>query len=94
MQLSRTQIVVLTGAVLLLIAPPRMGGEDSAPQWPSDQESRLEDLDSQVLETKRKLFAAKQASDSAAVEKLSKEYKEQQKERLELLRATGQLPPH
>jgi hypothetical protein len=102
MQLSRIQVVMVAAAIVLLVSPPGMGGDDdpaqtggeeAAVEWPSEQEKRLEELDGQVLETKRKLFTAKYHKDSAAVEKLTQEYKDQQKERIELLRATGQLPP-
>jgi hypothetical protein len=60
--------------------------------WPSDQEQQLEELDSQLLDTQQKLFAARQQSDTDEVERLSKAFKECQDKRLGLLRAMGHLP--
>lgn len=110
MQLSRARALMVAAAIVLVVSPPRMGGDDSVSPaagaegvsdeggdssvyWPSEQEQRLDELDKQLLDTMQKLFTAKYHDETAAVEKLTREYEAQQKERLELLRATGQLPP-
>jgi hypothetical protein len=64
---------------------------DDAP-WPSDLESRLAVVDTQVLDTQRKLFAARQTGDAQEVERLSKKFKTLREEHVKLLRATNQMP--
>ena len=62
------------------------------PEWPSEQVQRLSQLESDLLETQRQLAAARRELNASAVEKLSKEFKDLQDERVQLLRATGALP--
>jgi len=94
MKLSRLQILLLSAAVLLLMSPPRLwGDEDDKTSWPSEQEQRLQQIDSQLLDVQQKLHAARQKGDAGEIERLSNEFKDRQAEHLSLLRATGQLPP-
>ncbi len=58
---------------------------------PEDPRERLTDLDEAVLAKQRALFAARQRGDQQAVEKLSKEFDEIQRQRSEILKRAHQL---
>jgi hypothetical protein len=80
-------------SVPVLPAAPPAARADEIPAWPSEQASRLEQVESQLLSKQRELAAARRRNDGPAiVERLSKEFKTLQDERVELLRATRQFP--
>jgi len=70
---------------------PTANGAD-VPEWPSEREDRLNQVESEVIEVQRQLAVARRNQDADAVEKLSKQFKELQDERAKILRATGALP--
>ena len=76
---------------LLLASAPGLGAQD-APYWPSDQERRLAQVESQVVEKMDEIATARLRDDNEKVESLTKEFKTLQDERVQLLRATGKLP--
>ena len=80
-------------AVMALLSPlPAVSGKDM-PFWPSPEEERLLEVEGQVLDLQRKLSAARRrGEDEKKVEKLGKEFRTLQKERVKLLRATNKLP--
>ena len=65
---------------------------DEVPYWPSEQDSRLDELDSELIETQQKLFAARQNKDTETTTTLTQTLKECQQKRMKLLRAMGHLP--
>ena len=66
--------------------------ESDVPYWPSEQEERLKEVEKQSLDLQRKLFVTHMNQDGDAVKRLSKEFQSVQRERVQLLRATGKLP--
>ncbi|MFQ5665056.1 MAG: hypothetical protein ACE5I7_01365 [Candidatus Binatia bacterium] len=88
---SRTLVVVLATACAVAAIPVIAAGAD-IPRWPSEQEARLQELESQVLGLQRKLAAAQLSGDKEAAKKLAEEFRTLQGERIQLLRATRQLP--
>lgn len=86
--------LMLWGALVFVLAgPARLArAADDIPYWPSEQEERLRQVEHDLLDVQRDLAAARFNNDEKQVEKLSKQYKEIQDERVKLMRATGQLP--
>lgn len=86
--------LMLWGAlVFVLTAPARLTrAADDIPYWPSEQQERLRQVEHNLLDVQRDLAAARFNNDEKQVEKLSKQYKEIQDERVKLMRATGQFP--
>ena len=76
---------------LLLACPPGLGAQQ-VPYWPSDQERRLAQVESQVVEKMDEIATARLRDDNEKAESLTKEFKTLQDERVQLLRATGKLP--
>lgn len=60
-------------------------------QLPVDPRQEMDRLDEQVLGKQRELFAARQRQDDAAVERLTKEFKEIQEQRAKTLKAARHL---
>jgi uncharacterized membrane protein (DUF106 family) len=58
---------------------------------PPDPRQELQHLDAAVLVKQRELFAARQRGDQAAVEKLSKEFNEIQRQRRGVIKKAPQL---
>lgn len=84
--------VALIAAALLFGFPGTSFPEE--PQWPSEQEERLKELDAEVLDVMRLRFVAmfgKDGGDKEEAQRLSERLREIQKERFEMLRATGQM---
>jgi len=86
--------LVLWGAlVFVLIGPARLTrAADDIPYWPSEQRERLRQVEHDLLDVQRDLATARLNNDEKRVEKLSKQYKEIQDERVKLMRATGEFP--
>lgn len=84
----RLGVLVLFG---FLAAPA--GGEDK-PRYRDEMEKRLGSADSELLDLQAARFRANFAAtkDEEEVERLEKEFRELQKERRDLLRATGKMP--
>ena len=70
-------------------AASTLGGD--GPAWPSQQETKLKQLDAQILILQRQRFVAVFARDHDQVEHLDEQMKELQEERQRLLDATGRL---
>ena len=87
-------VLALALALSVAVAWPASATAEAqdVPEWPSEQVQRLSQLESDLLETQRRLAAARREQNTSAVEKLSKEFKELQDERVQLLRTTGALP--
>ena len=86
--------IVAAGLVLLTLtaalAPARAGGP---PLYPNQQQAALRDTEDEVLGVQRRLFAARQMHDEAAIEALGKQFKQLQDKRRQLIQATkDQLP--
>ena len=79
---------VVSGALLLL--SPASGSE--IPEWPHEQDQRLSELESELLDVQSKLFTARATNDEAKRIELEKRKKELDREHVKLLRATGQFP--
>lgn len=77
--------------VAALCVAPLVAWADDIPYWPSDQAKRLEEVEHAVVEKMDEISAARVRNDSGAVERLTKEFKSLQDERVQLLRATGKL---
>lgn len=75
--------------VSLLVGPARAGGAEI--YWPSQRLERLDALDKQVVELQRELFNARMTGDQVAVARLAPAFKEAKTERIDLLRALGQV---
>jgi hypothetical protein len=87
----------LVGAAIVVtlgtwMRPSTATGTD-IPYWPSDQAKRLKEVQNHSLDLQRKLFVARMQQHHEEVETLSKQMKTLQDEEVQLLRATGQLPP-
>jgi hypothetical protein len=92
MMVFRRFVVV---AALSMIALGTNAAPVRAPDLPAppfEQQTRLRELEGQVVDKQRELSAARIRNDDKEVERLGKEFKTLQDERLELLRATGRLP--
>jgi 5-methylcytosine-specific restriction endonuclease McrBC GTP-binding regulatory subunit McrB len=91
--IQRLGIVLLTG---LLLCPAGAGSARAGdePQYRDEMDERLGSADSRLLDLQmarfRALFGKKK--DEEEIEKVDKEFRELQKERRELLRATGRMP--
>jgi len=85
-------VAFLVAALLsaLLICGPAPAAE-SRPYWPSEREDELEALDQQLLEVQRQLFNARMTRDAVTVKRLTSLFNDVKEERVELLRALGQL---
>jgi len=90
MRMRKTMLVVVAAAVLCGGAAAGFAAEGEA--WPSDQEARLHDVETRVLDVQRQLSVARHTQNAPEVERLSKEFKELRSEQAKLLRATGKLP--
>jgi TolA-binding protein len=60
--------------------------------WPSDAEARLQEIEDQLIDVQRQRAVARLHNKSDDLEKVEKKFKELQKERVQLLRDTRQLP--
>lgn len=86
------------GRVLLAVAllcatavPPAVA--DDLPVWPHEQQAVLNATEEELLIVQRKLFAARQGNDQAAITALSRQFRALQDKRLALIELTsGQLP--
>lgn len=80
-------------AVAVGSAGVTVGSAGDPPTWPHEQQARLRQVEDQVVDAQRALFAARQRQGAAAVEDLGKKLKDLQRERIQLIRATkSQLP--
>jgi hypothetical protein len=84
-----TLLIALFMSGPLLCGPALAAG--SVPSWPSEREEKLKALDERLLDVQRELFNARMTKDAATVERLSPVLKDITSQRLELLRALGQL---
>ncbi len=78
--------VVIAGQAFAALA-------DEVPDWPSQQELRLEELEKRSAELQQKLFAARMQQQQEEAKRLSREARTVKDERFELMRALGQMPP-
>jgi hypothetical protein len=78
-------------SVGLSLAAASIVSADEIPEWPSEQEQKLKQVDKQVLELQRARFRAHFGDDKKAAKRLDRQFKELQKDRNELLQATGRL---
>jgi uncharacterized membrane protein (DUF106 family) len=79
-------------AILLIALSLSLASAVSAnevPEWPSEQETQLKQADKELLEVQRARFRARFSNDKEAAKQLDKQFKELQKDRNELLQATG-----
>jgi len=89
------RIVRILTVAALLCALAQLGAGvsfagQSAGYWPDDPaDQELKAADGKVLDLQRKRFRALFSNDKKEVERLNKEFRSAQKERRELLRATG-----
>jgi type II secretory pathway component PulK len=76
-----------------LLAAAIAGGPVRAEEemWPSEAEERLEQVEADLVDLQVKLAVARLNDKKDDVEKLGKQFDEIQKERLKLLRDTGQI---
>jgi septal ring factor EnvC (AmiA/AmiB activator) len=89
---GRTILAVsLIAGALLLGLPGSALPQQGAPEWPSQQEERLEQLDAQLLAVQRQRFIAVFGKDKEEAKRLDERFDEIQKERFEMLRATGRM---
>jgi hypothetical protein len=91
---ARTFVGVALIAAALLLGLPGTSFPENLPEWPSEQEEQLKKLDEEMFDVMRLRFAAifgKDGQDEKEVERLSDRLKDIQKERFEMLRATGQM---
>jgi len=81
--------------IALLLSGPALSGSalaaGSVPSWPSEREEKLKALDERLLDIQRELFNARMTKDVGTVERLNPVLKEITNQRLELLRAIGEL---
>jgi hypothetical protein len=66
--------------------------EGAAAHWPSEQQLRLQVVETQVVSLQKRLSVARHRGDREAAERLGIELKRVQDERLQLLRAEKLLP--
>jgi len=84
----------VAAALVMALAPTAPASlAQSTPQWPSEQEQRLREVDGQILDLQRQRFRAAFAEnpDEEAVKQINEQFRELQKERRKLLEATGRL---
>ena len=84
--------LLLAAGMLLVLLSPRIALAQDVPTWPSEQEQRLKEVDTQLLDVQRQRFAALFGKDKESTKQLEQKFSELQKERRQLLRATGRLP--
>lgn len=89
--LCRTLCHAFAAALLVTSALAASAAADDTPYWPSEIERRLNEVDAQVIDMQRKLRAARHGGDNKAVEKLEGTFRNLQRERGQLLRASGRL---
>lgn len=87
---ARAGGILVSAALALALAQQTAVPETT--YWPRDAEERLSQVEAQALDTMRELSAAQLRGDNDAVERLSREFKQLQGERVRLLRATQRLP--
>lgn len=86
---GRRSLAVLLLSCALITAAPSAG--QVLMEIPEDPRDKLNTLDETVLTKQRELFAARQRNDAAAIEKLSKEFDEIQRQRKEIVKKAGHL---
>jgi Spy/CpxP family protein refolding chaperone len=86
---KRTRVAALSIALSLCAASVPVVSADEAPKWPSEQEQQLKQADKQLLEVQRARFRALFGNDKEEAKRLDRQFKELQKERNQLLQATG-----
>ena len=86
------RLFLLAASAIIFTGTPSSALGDEVPYWPSEQEARLEELDSELIDTQQKLFAARQKDDVEATADLTATFKDCQEKRMKLLRAMGHLP--
>lgn len=85
-----TRATGLSVALALTFALVPAISADEIPEWPSEQEKALKQADQQLLDVQRARFQAIFfGKDKEKVKRLDKQFKELQKDRNELLEATG-----
>jgi hypothetical protein len=86
------RLCLVAASTVIFTGAPSAALGDEVPYWPSEQEARLEELDSELIDTQQKLFAARQKKDAEATADLTATFKDCQEKRMKLLRAMGHLP--
>jgi hypothetical protein len=86
---SRFRAVVLL--VLLAASPCVVVADDDEPYWPSEQTDRLSEVDQSLLDIVDQRRKARAAQDKEKLKELDEEWKKLSEEKVELLRATGDL---
>jgi hypothetical protein len=81
--------VALSIALSLSLSSVSTVSADEVPEWPSEQEERLKQADKAVLDLQRARFRALFGNDKEEAKRLDRQFKELQKDRNQLLQATG-----
>lgn len=94
MRRTRSLVRALCGAMsLCLVVAASAAVGEPLPQWPSEQQTMLRQVEERVVETQRKLFAARQRGDQDAIAAASQQFQELQEKRRALIELTKhQLP--
>jgi hypothetical protein len=79
---------LLVALSLSLVSVPIVSA-DEVPEWPSEQENKLNQADNELLDVQRARFRALFAQDKEGAERLDRQFKALQKDRNQLLQATG-----
>ena len=88
----RAPLRALLALLALTAAAAPMRAEEQ-PVFPHEQQARLRQVEGQVVDVQRALFAARQRQDTVAAADLGKQLTDLQRERKQLIRATqDQLP--
>lgn len=84
---------LLVALCVVSLAWPALCAAQHATQWPSEQEEKLKQIDRQVLDLQKQRFKLlfQENKDEKAIERLNEQFREVQKKRAELLRATGRM---
>ena len=91
---DRRRPVAFWSLLVLLLVSVLVGYSANAsdiPEWPHERESRLNVVESQILDVQRKLLTARVTKDTGKQKELEKQKKELEREQIQLLRANGQL---
>jgi len=91
MRIARTLSAGLFIALLALpFLAPASGADQIGGYWPGDAtDDQLKEADAKLLDLQRRRFKALFGSDKAEAERLNKEFSKLQRERHDLLRASG-----
>jgi hypothetical protein len=88
---SRTVGRCLCSIAFLLALTCSAPGIAEVFEAPADPRARMSELDDAMLAKRRELFDARQRKDTAAIEKLSKEFNDIQHQRSEILKRAPRL---